>query len=147
MYFETLGQFKKQLGQISSWIDLAIAHAREEGVDADSFLELRLAPDQFPLARQIQIYYGNFDDLLDTQTQVFRQFRNDGAHDQYALGVSVFDQRPAGEIVALARENPGFTAYLRSQREWAILHYNLLRNVSAETTALLAAIEKELAAP
>ncbi len=55
MYIAFLGQFKKQLGQISHWIDLAIAHARAEGVDPDSFLELRLAPDQFPLARQIQI--------------------------------------------------------------------------------------------
>jgi hypothetical protein len=55
MYTAFLGQFKKQLGQISHWIDLAIAHARAEGVDPDSFLELRLAPDQFPLARQIQI--------------------------------------------------------------------------------------------
>ena len=57
------------------------------------------------------------------------------------------DQRPASEIVALARENPGFTAYLRSQREWAILNWNLLHNSGLETKALLAAIEQELAAP
>lgn len=98
------------------------------------------------LARAIQTYYGGFDDLLDTNT-VFRTFRNDGAREQYPLGVSVFDQRPAAEVVALARDNPGFAAYLRSQREWAILHYNLLRNLGAETTALLAAIEAELANP
>jgi hypothetical protein len=100
-----------------------------------------------PLARQIQTYYGNYDDLLDTQTTVFRMFRNDGAREQFGLGVSVFDQRPAAEIVALARSNPGFAAYLRSQREWAIVHYNLLANISRETTALLAAIEQELGAP
>ena len=99
------------------------------------------------LARQIQTYYGNYDDLLDTQSNVFRAFRTDGAREQYALGVSVFDQRPAAEIVALARDNPGFAAYLRSQREWAILNYNLLRNIDAETKSLLASIEKELAAP
>lgn len=95
------------------------------------------------LARQIQTYYGSFDDLLDTNA-VFRSFRNDGARDQYPLGVSVFDQRPAAEIVALARENPGFAAYLRSQREWAIAHYNLLQDVAEDTAALLAAIEAEL---
>ncbi len=99
-----------------------------------------------PLARQIQTFYGNFDDLLDTNT-VFRTFRNEGAREQYPLGLSVFDQRPAAEIVALARDNPGFAAYLRSQREWGILHYNLLRTVGVETRALLAAIEAELAAP
>jgi hypothetical protein len=98
------------------------------------------------LARQIQTYYGNYDDLLDTQTSVFRAFRNDGASQQYAIGVSVFDQRSPAEIVALARDNPAFAAYLRAQREWAILHYNLLHNVDVETKALLAAIETELAA-
>jgi hypothetical protein len=100
-----------------------------------------------PLARQIQAYYGNYDDLLDTQTTVFRMFRNDGARAQFGLGVSVFDQRPAAEIVALARANPGFAAYLRSQREWAIVHHNLLADISRDTTALLAAIEQELARP
>ena len=75
------------------------------------------------LARHIQTYYGNYDDLLDTQTNVFRIFRTEGVvHQQYPMGLSVFDQRPASDIVALARDNPGFAAYLRSQREWAILN-------------------------
>jgi hypothetical protein len=100
-----------------------------------------------PLARRIQAYYGNYDDLLDTQTTVFRMFRNDGAREQFGLGVSVFDQRPATEVVTLAREHPGFAAYIRSQREWAIVHYNLLSNISRDTTALLAAIEQELDSP
>ena len=99
------------------------------------------------LARHVQTYYGNHDDLLDTQTNVFRAFRTDGALQQYPLGVSVFDQRPASQIVALARDNPGFAAYLRSQREWAILHYSLLHNSDLETKALLAAIDRELSTP
>ncbi|MCB1553538.1 MAG: hypothetical protein KDJ14_06980 [Xanthomonadales bacterium] len=97
------------------------------------------------LARQINAYYGNFDDLLDTQSDVFRAFRTEGSIRQFALGISVFDDRPASELVALARENPGFAAYLRSQREWAILHYNLLQRSDEGTRALLAAIEQELA--
>jgi hypothetical protein len=97
------------------------------------------------LARQIQAYYGNYDDLLEAQKEVFRPFRNDGAREQYALGVSVFDQRPAAEIVALARDNPGFAAYLRSQREWAISQHYLTREVNRQTTELLATIEQELA--
>lgn len=100
-----------------------------------------------PLARQIQAYYGDYDDLLDTQTTVFRMFRNDGAREQYALGVSGFDQRPAAQSVSLARANPGFAAYLRTQREWAIVHWNLLSNLSRDTTTLLADIERELATP
>ncbi|MEO6064617.1 MAG: hypothetical protein ABIP49_02390 [Lysobacterales bacterium] len=97
------------------------------------------------LARQIQAYYGNYDDLLENQREVFRPFRNDGVREQYALGVSVFDQRPAVEIVALARENREFAAYLRSQREWAIAQHNLNSEVNRQTTELLAAIENELA--
>jgi hypothetical protein len=99
------------------------------------------------LARQIQAYYGNYDSLLDVQSNVLRPFRNDGARDQYPLGVSVSDQRPAAEIVELARENPGFSAYLRSQREWAITQYHLMSDINEETAVLLAAIEKELATP
>ena len=98
------------------------------------------------LAEQIQNYYGDYDDLLSTAT-MFRGFRNDGVRDQYPLGISVFDQRPAAEIVALARANPGFAAYLRTQREWAILHYNLLHDLSPKTNALLKAIDAELARP
>jgi hypothetical protein len=96
------------------------------------------------LARRIQAYYGDYDELLDTNA-VFRVFRNDGIRQQYPFGVSVFDQRPAAEIVALARDNPGFAAYLRSQREWAIVQYGLLDQTSKDTTVLLAAIEQELA--
>jgi hypothetical protein len=55
-------------------------------------------------------------------------------------------QRPAARIVALARDNPGFAACLRSQHEWAILHYSLLLEVREVTTTLLAAIEAELSA-
>lgn len=98
------------------------------------------------LAQQIQTYYGNLDDLLDTNA-VFRMFRNDGAREQFPLGVSVFDQRPDAEIIALAKQNTEFAAYLRSQREWAILHHNLLQDMSKETGTLLAAIERELAEP
>lgn len=99
------------------------------------------------LARQIQAYYGNFDSLLDVQSNILRPFRNDGARDQYPLGLSVFDQRPAAEIIDLARDNPGFAAYLRSQREWAITQYHLMSDINEETAVLLAAIEKELATP
>lgn len=99
------------------------------------------------LARRLQSYYGQYDNLMDTQTAVIRAFRNDGAREQYPLGVSVFDQRPAAEVVALARDNAGFAAYLRTQREWAILQWNLLSELGLDTAVLLAEIETELAKP
>jgi hypothetical protein len=98
------------------------------------------------LVAQLQAYYGEYDDMLTTATML-RGFRNDGVRDQYPLGLSIFDERPAAEIVALAHDNPGFAAYLRTQREWAILHYNLLHALSPKTDALLKAIDEEIAEP
>jgi hypothetical protein len=95
------------------------------------------------LARSIQLYYDAYDNLLDVNN-VFRGFRNAGAVQNYAHGVSVFDERPAAEIVAIAREQPSFAAYLRSQREWAILHASLLERLRGETVTLLEAINAEL---
>jgi len=94
------------------------------------------------LARQIQQYYGLYDDLLDTNT-VFRTFRNNGVAANFANDVSSFDERPAEEIIRIARENPEFAAYLRTQREWAILHAGLLEELRVETVQLRDAINAE----
>jgi hypothetical protein len=55
MYTETFSQFKKQLGQLDKWLGMAAEYARSKNFDPDLFATLRLAPDQFPLARQVQI--------------------------------------------------------------------------------------------
>jgi uncharacterized protein len=55
MYFETISQMKKQLGQLATWLDAAAAHADTKKFDANLFVNFRLAPDQFPFARQVQI--------------------------------------------------------------------------------------------
>lgn len=98
------------------------------------------------LARRIQLYYGQYDDLLDTN-EVFRDFRNYGVLANYKYGVSVFDERPVEEIVEITRKSPEFAAYLRSTREWAIVHANFLEQLESETRQLLAAINSELTRP
>ena len=55
MYTQTFAQFKKQLGQLDKWLGMAADYAKARNFDADVFATLRLAPDQFPLARQVQI--------------------------------------------------------------------------------------------
>jgi uncharacterized protein len=55
MYTEIFSQFKKQLGQLDKWLGMAAEHAKSKNFDAEVFPTLRLAPDQFPLARQVQI--------------------------------------------------------------------------------------------
>ncbi len=55
MYTEIFNQFKKQLGQLDKWLGTAAEYAKSKNFDPDVFATLRLAPDQFPLARQVQI--------------------------------------------------------------------------------------------
>jgi hypothetical protein len=55
MYYELFAQKKKMLGQVSKWLDAATAYAKEKSFDPNVFATLRLAPDQFAFARQIQI--------------------------------------------------------------------------------------------
>ena len=55
MYFETFNQMKKHLGQLDKWLEAAAAHAEAKKFDAKNFLGLRLAVDQFPFSRQVQI--------------------------------------------------------------------------------------------
>ena len=59
MYTQTFDQFKKQLGQLDKWLGTATDHAKSKNFDPDVFVTLRLAPDQFPLARQVQIACGH----------------------------------------------------------------------------------------
>jgi uncharacterized protein len=55
MYYETFGQMKKQLGQLDKWLDAAATFAKDKKVEVATILGYRLAPDQFPLVRQVQI--------------------------------------------------------------------------------------------
>ena len=96
------------------------------------------------LARRIQKYYNEYDDVRDTAGDVFRPFRNDGVLANYKYGVSVFDERPAQEIIDLAREHEEFAAYLRSAREWGIVHAMFLDDLKTSTEELLVEIEAEL---
>ena len=47
-------EMKKLLQNMGGWLDKAEAHAAAKGYDANVLLQSRLAPDMFPLVRQIQ---------------------------------------------------------------------------------------------
>lgn len=55
MYFETVNQMKKMLGQMDKWLETAAAHAVAKKFEPSVYLGLRLAPDQFAFARQVQM--------------------------------------------------------------------------------------------
>jgi uncharacterized protein len=54
MYFETVGQMKKMLGQLQKWLEAAAAFAQTKKFDPNVLLSFRLAPDQFPFVKQVQ---------------------------------------------------------------------------------------------
>ena len=54
LYEITIPQFKNTLGQIEKWLDAAVAYAEKKSFDPNGLLIARLAPDQYPLVRQIQ---------------------------------------------------------------------------------------------
>lgn len=55
MYFDLFRQMKKTLGQLDVFFDKAAEHAQARKFDVNVLVAQRLAPDQFALARQVQI--------------------------------------------------------------------------------------------
>jgi hypothetical protein len=55
MHYTLLRQMKKQLGQLDTWLAKAEAFAAAKKIDEAVFPTFRLAPDQFPLSRQVQV--------------------------------------------------------------------------------------------
>lgn len=55
MYFPMFRQMQKTLGQLSVWFDKAAAHAEALKFDPSVYTSLRLAPNQLPLSRQVQM--------------------------------------------------------------------------------------------
>jgi uncharacterized protein len=54
MFIETLGQLKKTLSQLDGWLEAAATYATTKKFDPSVYLGLRLAPDQFAFAKQVQ---------------------------------------------------------------------------------------------
>ncbi|BBU32944.1 hypothetical protein BTHE68_66780 (plasmid) [Burkholderia sp. THE68] len=46
--------FVQTLKSLSTWLDKAAAHQKEQGVQPDALMTLRLAPDMYPLAAQVR---------------------------------------------------------------------------------------------
>jgi hypothetical protein len=55
MYQISIPVFNRMLNNLSAILDKAAAHAESKKIDPSVFINSRLAPDMFPLARQVQI--------------------------------------------------------------------------------------------
>ncbi len=54
LYDLSVPQFKKMLGNLDKWLETSEAYAQKKSFDPNVLLAARLAPDQYPLTRQIQ---------------------------------------------------------------------------------------------
>jgi hypothetical protein len=52
--FAAVPQLIKMLKNLDSWLATATAHAEQKSFDPNILVQARLAPDQYPLARQVQ---------------------------------------------------------------------------------------------
>ena len=59
VYDLTVPQLLRMLQQARHWLDRAEAFTQEKNVPPESLLDARLAPDQFPFKRQIQVLTDN----------------------------------------------------------------------------------------
>jgi uncharacterized protein len=54
LYSSSVPQMKKMLQNVGQWLEVATKHATDKGFDPNVFATSRLAPDQYPLTRQVQ---------------------------------------------------------------------------------------------
>ena len=54
LVFASVLESKKMLNNLAAWIDKGVAHAKAKSFEPNVLLGMRLAPDQYPLLRQIQ---------------------------------------------------------------------------------------------
>lgn len=55
LYQASIPSFIRMLGNLSHILDKAAAHVEAKKIDPSIFISARLAPDMFPLSRQVQI--------------------------------------------------------------------------------------------
>jgi hypothetical protein len=55
MYQASIPVFIKMLGNLSAILDKAAIHAKMKDIDPSALINYRLAPDMYPLSKQVQI--------------------------------------------------------------------------------------------
>ncbi len=59
LYAASVPQLKKMLNNVDKWLEAAVEHAKSKSFDPNVLASSRLAPDQYPLTRQIQAIADN----------------------------------------------------------------------------------------
>lgn len=54
LYSASVPQLKKMIGNLDKWLEMSAAYAQKKAFDPNTLLSARLAPDQYPLVKQVQ---------------------------------------------------------------------------------------------
>jgi len=95
------------------------------------------------ISRQLQVYYAQFDEL-DELTNVLKQMRAAGVAEGYALGLSAFGEMDPDELITVVRGSPAYSAYLRTNREWAAIYLRTIDQQRQRALQLLGDIDRYL---
>ena len=154
MYHAIIQQYIRQLRNLSAILTKAVEHAAARKFDPNNYLGMRLAPDMFPLVRQIQSAtdvakaaagtFGNKDipkypdtesTMAEAQARVQKTiaylesfFANDFAHNQDDAPVSIpfpAGARMAAKHALLERSMPNFYFHV-------VTTYVILRHAGVE---------------
>jgi len=95
------------------------------------------------ISRQLQVYYAQFDEL-DELTSVLKQVRAEGVAQGYALGLSAFGEMDQDRLIGIVRGSPAYSAYLRTNREWAAIYLGTVARQQQRARQLLTDIDQYL---
>lgn len=95
------------------------------------------------ISRQLQVYYAQFDEL-DELTNVLKQVRATGVAQGYPLGLSAFGEMDPDQLIAIVRGSPSYSAYLRTNREWAAIYLGTIDQQQQRALRLLGDIDRYL---
>lgn len=95
------------------------------------------------ISRQLQEYYAQFDEL-DELTIVLKEFRAAGVAHGYPLGLSAFGEMDPDQMIAVVRGSPAYSAYLRTNREWAAIYLGNIDQQQRRAMRLLSDINQYL---
>jgi hypothetical protein len=95
------------------------------------------------ISRQLQVYYAQLDEMTEL-TVILKQLRAEGVAIGHTLGLSAFGEMDPDRLTAIVRGSPAYSAYLRTNREWAAVYLSTVNQQQDRARKLLADIEEYL---
>jgi len=95
------------------------------------------------ISRQLQVYYAQLDEM-DELTNILKQVRAAGVTLGYPLGLSAFGEMDPDQLIAIVRGSPAYSAYLRTNREWAAIYLGAVDQQQQRALQLLRDIDRYL---